>query len=109
MMEQGSQGDPDVAVDVLLAGGTGGGGVMDTGTLDARSPAGGRRVVEGHAERVAGVELLDNRQRLGGQEVGVAARRVDAAIGLAEIVGDAGGPEPGGDGAAAAGEQDAEV
>ena len=33
MIEQGSQGDPDVAVDVLLAGGAGVGIVMDSRML----------------------------------------------------------------------------
>ena len=38
----------------------------------------------------------------------MAAGGGDAAVGLAEVVGDAGGAEPGGDGAAAPGEQDAD-
>src|SRR5262249_4239602 len=109
---QPGEGDPDVAVDELLAGRGGGGGVVDAGALRTRPGAGRRRVVDAEQQPVA-FGLRQQRpagpaQQPRGAAVGAAAGGPEGVVGGAELVGDAGGAEPGGDGAAAAGEEGAE-
>ena len=54
MMNQPGQGDPEVAVDELLAGRAGRGVVMDAGALDPGSVTRGRGVVDGEEPAFAG-------------------------------------------------------
>ena len=108
VLGQGGQGDPDVAVDVLLAGGARAGVVMDAGTLDLGAIAWGGRVVDGHRQAWSAQQRLDGEEGANGHVRGLAADGPDGGVGRAEVVGDTGGAEPGGDGAASAGEEDAE-
>src|SRR5262249_21590949 len=95
-----------MAVDVLLAGRSGGRGVVNAGALDARTPARRGGVVQADGQTRARLEGSHDVQRAGGQKVGVAAGGSEGAVGLAVVVGNAGGAEPGGGGAAALGEED---
>src|SRR5204862_6116696 len=101
------QADPDVAVDMLLAGGPGAGGVVDAGGLDPGAVAGGGGVVDGHPQPPGAEQRLDRLQGADGHGVGLPADRTDGDVALAVVALDAGGAEPGGDGAAAPGEEDA--
>jgi hypothetical protein len=104
---QGGQDDPDVAVDVLLAGGTRAGMVMDARTLDVGAVTRRGRVVDTH-QQALGIEQRADRSLDGeGQVVGRAADGADRDVALAVVVVEAAGAEPGGDGAAAAREQNA--
>src|SRR5262249_60071334 len=86
--------------------------VVDAGALDAGAVAGRRRVVEGKEQPLARAgghqRPEDVTEQTEGEVAGVPARGPEGAVGGAEIVGDARGAEPRGDGAAAAGEQGAD-
>ncbi len=104
---QDGQRDPDVAVDVPLAGGAGAGVVMDASALDVGAVARRRRIVDGRAQASSVQQRPDGVQRADRQLLGVAADGADGRVGGAEVVADAGGAEPGGDGAAAGGKEEA--
>ena len=109
MAQHAGQGDPDVAVDVLLAGGPGRGVVVDAGALDAGAVALRRRVVQGEQPMLAGVQPTQHEaQQPASQEVGLASDGAQQIVIKAEVSADAGGAEPGGGGASAAGEEDAD-
>src|SRR5262249_4445317 len=101
-----SEGDPDVAVDELLAGGAGAGVVVDAGALHAGAVAGGGGVVQREQQVVAGGQRQQRRQdaaqQAEGEVLGAAAGGPEGGVRAAEVGGDAGGPEPAGDGAPAA-------
>src|SRR5262249_20068400 len=100
--------DPDVAVEVPLAGGPWAGVVVDAGALDLGAVARRGGVVDGHQQAAPLQQRLYGVQGAQGQVGGLAAGGAGGGGGGAELVGDAGGAEPGGDGAAALGEEDAD-
>ncbi len=107
-----SQGDPDVAVAELLASWPRAGVVVDAGALHVRTVAGGRGIVEGEHQVVAGSPTHQRpqgaTQQTGGQRLGATASGPEGAVSAAEGGGDAGGAQPAGDRAPAFGEQGAE-
>jgi hypothetical protein len=108
VLRQGGEGDPDVAVDVFLAGGTGAGVVVDATAFDMRAVARGGGVVDGQTQASLPEQGFDGQEGGGGHVVGVASDGADGDVTPAEVGGDAGGAEPGGDGASPLGEEDAE-
>src|SRR5262249_24171608 len=103
------QGEPDVAVDELLSGRPGGGGVVQAGPLHAGPVALGRRVVLG--EQPAGLLRQEVPEEVAeedaGEEGDFVSQGAQQAVGAAELQGEVAGAEPCGGGAAAAGEQPA--
>src|SRR5258708_34541601 len=98
-----------MAVEVLLAGRSGVGVVMDAGPFDTRTPAWRGRIVQGDDEIVLGrKQALDGGQDRGGAVVVIASGSGDVAVGLFVLVGDAGSSKPGGNGASSSCEEDAE-
>ena len=67
---QPGKGDPEVAVDVLLAGRAGRGVVVDAGALDARAVTGRGRVVDGEEPVVARQQPQERAQGAAEQAVG---------------------------------------
>src|SRR5262249_28145771 len=107
VLGQGGECDPDVAVDVLRAGGAGAGGVVDATALDTGGVAGRGRVVDAPQQALGVQQRSHGRLDAEGHVAGLATGGAGGGVVGAEVVGDAGRPEPGGDGAAAAGKQQA--
>ena len=92
----------DTKHDDLLAGRSRTGIVMDATALDEGAVTRRGRVVDGHGETFAFAKQGPNRQDDGeSQTVDAAAGGAERGVGRAEVVGDAAGAEPGGDGASA--------
>jgi hypothetical protein len=108
VLGQSGQGDPDRAVNELLPGGTGAGVVVDATAFDFGAVARRGGIVDGHGQAPAPEQRLDGEQGAAGQVAGPLTDGADGGVGGAEGVGDAGGAEPGSDGAAALGEEDAD-
>lgn len=66
------------------------------------------RVIDGHRQAWSAQQRLDGEEGANRQVRDVAADGADDGLGRAEVVGDSGGAEPGGDGAAFGSEEDAE-
>jgi hypothetical protein len=99
--------DPDVTVEVLLASRSRAGVVVGAATLDLGPVACGWCVVDGHGQALgAGQRRPDGLDDGDGEVASIASGGADGGVGGAELVGNAAGPEPGGDGiGAAAGER----
>src|SRR5262249_49608644 len=82
--------------------------VMDAGTLDLGAIAWCRRVVDGHRQAWSAQQRLDGEEGANGHVWNLSADGADGGVGGAEVVGDSGGAEPGGDRAASGGEEGAE-
>src|SRR4051794_41854214 len=80
---------------------------MDAGALDLGTVAGGRSVVDSHAQAAWVQQRLDGVESAQGHMVGLASDGADGGVGGAEVVVNAGSAEPGRDGASAGGEEDA--
>src|SRR5262249_34574244 len=107
MLGQGSGGDPDVAGDVLLPGGGGGrGGGGATGPAGG-AKAGGGGGGGGQQQTPFAQQRPDAGLDGDGEVVGPSADGADGGVAVAVAGGDAGRSEPGGNGAAAFGEEDA--
>src|SRR5262249_58073991 len=99
------EGAPDVAVDQLLVGRAGGRVVVDAGPLDLLAVAPGRRVVQREQQPALGGEQGHGAaEQQGGEQFALAAQGAQEVIVGLVVVPQAGGAEPGGDGAAALGE-----
>ena len=81
---------------------------MDASTLDLGSIAWCRRVVDGHRQAWSAQQWFDGEEGANRHVRDVSADGADGGVGRAEVVGDSGGAEPGGDGAASGSEEDAE-
>ena len=98
--------DPDVAVDVRRANRSRRGVVVEAGPFDFRPVALGGRVVDAQEQPVGpGSHRLEGRTgESGGHEVGMLGDGGDSGVGGSEVVSNAGGAQPRGDGASAGGE-----
>src|SRR5262249_47483306 len=102
------QGDPDVAVEEALVGRPRGGVVVVAGPLNLGAVALGRRVVQREQQRPRGGQGEHGAlEEQAGREGGDAAQRREEVGVAGEAAADAGGAEPGGDGAPPPGEQGA--
>jgi hypothetical protein len=81
--------------------------MMEAGTLNAGPIAFAGGVVDGHDETLAGNDVFDGGEDEGGLVVGLASAGPDGRVALAELRGDAGSVKPGGNRAAASGEEHA--
>ncbi len=104
------QDDPDVAVDELLAGRTGGRVVVDAGPLDVRPVPLRRGVVEGEGQPRGPREQRPDHfdQQASGDAVGPLAGGRDGDVAGRILVAELGRPDPGGDGPASPGQDGAE-
>src|SRR5205085_5307483 len=89
---QAGQGDPDVAVDVPLAGGPGAGVVVDAGALDEGAVASRRGVVDGQQQALGVQQGPGHALDRDGHVVGLPADGADGGVGVAVVAADAGGP-----------------
>ncbi len=109
MLGQASQQHPQVAIDILLAGGSRRGVVVQSDPLDLPTVAGRRRVADGQYQAaVADQAGPSDQPGVDGQQLGAASDGIDGVVGGSEVIADADGSEPGGGGASACGQQDAQ-
>src|SRR5262249_29921857 len=108
VLGQGGQDDPDVAVDVLLACGPRAGVVMDATALDEGAVAGGGGVVDAQQQALGVEQGPDGGLHGDGHVVGLSTDGTDSDVALAPVGGEAAGTEPGGDGAATSGQEEAQ-
>src|SRR5258708_2461477 len=108
MLGQGGQDDPDVTVEMLLARGPRAGMVVDASALDPGAIAFSGGVVDADHQTLGLEQRTDNIDNdRDGHVVDLSANSANRAVALAEVVGNAGGAEPGSDGAAVSGEENA--
>src|SRR5258708_4197325 len=110
MLDDPGERHPDVTVDIALVGGAGRGVVMEAGAFDARAVALGGRIVQGEQPAWPGVDgTAEVAEPDGGEGINLAAADgSQQGVGAAEVVGNAPGPEPGGGGAPAVGQEEAD-